>query len=131
MYGEAPPYGYVWGGSGGGRRSLFCVENAPDVWQGTVPYILGSHDAAWTFWSIIAEACLILEPKMQEIVDAAEVGGTGDPFVPGLSTAQRDALSALYRAGFPRGAERQLLRPMEVLCPVTWAWHEPSVVAAD
>jgi Tannase and feruloyl esterase len=131
MYGEPPAYGYVWGGSGGGRRSLFCVENAPDLWQGTVPYILGSHDAAWTFWSIIAEACLILEPKMQEIVDATEVGGAGDPFVPGLSTAQRDALSVLYRAGFPRGAERQLLRPMEVLCPVTWAWHEPTVVAAD
>ncbi len=33
-----------------------------------------------------------------------EPGGSGDPFA-GLSGAQRDALAAMYRAGFPRGAE--------------------------
>ena len=38
------------------------------------------------------------------MIDAVEPGGTGDPF-DGLTSEQRDALAALYRAGFPRGAE--------------------------
>ena len=41
---------------------------------------------------------------MADVIDAVEPGGSGDPFA-GLSTEQREALAAMYRAGFPRGAE--------------------------
>jgi hypothetical protein len=30
VYEEAPHHAYVWGGSGGGRRSPLCLENAPE-----------------------------------------------------------------------------------------------------
>src|SRR5690606_8181975 len=33
VYGSRPRYSYVWGGSGGGRRSPLCLENAPDVFD--------------------------------------------------------------------------------------------------
>ena len=41
---------------------------------------------------------------MADVIDAVEPGGHGDPFA-GLSTEQREALAAMYSAGFPRGAE--------------------------
>ncbi len=40
-YGEAPHHAYVWGGSGGGRRSPLCLENAPDAWDGALPFVGG------------------------------------------------------------------------------------------
>ncbi len=39
MYGEHRPYGYVFGGSGGGYRTMACIENTRGVWDGAVPYI--------------------------------------------------------------------------------------------
>jgi hypothetical protein len=104
MYGSAPHHGYVLGGSGGSARCLLCIENCPDVWQGAVPYIMG-HSTSWSLgFSVQAHAARVLGPRMADVIDAVEPGGTGDPFA-GLSGEQREALSAMYRAGFPRGAE--------------------------
>src|SRR6202034_3423539 len=41
VYGQAPHHSYVWGGSGGGRRSTWCLENAPDAWDGALPFVGG------------------------------------------------------------------------------------------
>ncbi|HXY92774.1 MAG TPA: hypothetical protein VEP49_09885, partial [Acidimicrobiia bacterium] len=49
-------------------------------------------------------AARVLGPQMADVIDAVEPGGSGDPFA-GLSSEQREALAAMYRAGFPRGAE--------------------------
>src|SRR2546428_9469457 len=38
MYGEAPHHSYVFGGSGGGIRSILCLENAGEIWDGAVPF---------------------------------------------------------------------------------------------
>ena len=104
MYGSAPHHGYVFGGSGGSARCLLCLENCPDVWQGAVPYIMG-HSTSWSLgFSVQAHAARVLGPQMAGVIDAVEPGGSGDPF-DGLSTRQREALAAMYRAGFPRGAE--------------------------
>src|SRR5690606_36507181 len=35
--GKAPHHAYIYGGSGGGRRSPMCLENAPDVYDGCMP----------------------------------------------------------------------------------------------
>jgi hypothetical protein len=43
IYGEAPAYAYVWGGSGGGRRSPGCLEYGPDVWDGALPFMGGGE----------------------------------------------------------------------------------------
>src|ERR1700728_1864633 len=34
IYGAPPHHSYVYGGSGGGRRSPLCIENAPGGWGG-------------------------------------------------------------------------------------------------
>jgi hypothetical protein len=104
MYGAAPHHGYVLGGSGGSARCLLCIENCPEVWQGAVPYIMG-HSTSWSLgFSVQAHAARVLGERMADVVDAVEPGGSGDPFA-GLSGEQREALTAMYRAGFPRGAE--------------------------
>jgi hypothetical protein len=105
-YLEAPHHSYVWGGSGGGLRSLACIENRPDVWDGDVSYVIGDAggspkafaQAAW--W-------LYCRDKRDQIIDAVEPGGSGDPFAE-LSDDQRSALATLYRTGWNRGAENQL-----------------------
>ena len=44
QYGEHRPYGYVFGGSGGAYRTVACIENGHDVWDGAVPYHPRDHD---------------------------------------------------------------------------------------
>ena len=45
VYGyEHSPYGYVYGGSGGGYRTIACVENT-NAFDGGAPYVIGSPHA--------------------------------------------------------------------------------------
>ena len=41
IYGCTRPFGYVFGGSGGGYKTMACVENT-DAWDGAAPYVIGS-----------------------------------------------------------------------------------------
>jgi Tannase and feruloyl esterase len=45
VYGAEPHHSYVWGGSGGGRRSPLVLENAPEVFDGALPF-MGGGDVA-------------------------------------------------------------------------------------
>src|SRR5690606_41379243 len=45
VYGKAPHHAYIYGGSGGGRRSPMCLENAPDVYDGCMPSTSGGEIA--------------------------------------------------------------------------------------
>ena len=42
MYGPHRPYGYTYGGSGGGFKTMAAAENTTGVWDGFVPYVIGS-----------------------------------------------------------------------------------------
>jgi hypothetical protein len=106
MYGSAPHHSYVWGASGGGLRTICCLENRPDVWDGGVAWAFGgmsgvSQTMAQAYW------WLYCRDRLDEISDATEPGGSGDPFAT-LDHDQRHALATVYRAGWPRGAENQL-----------------------
>jgi hypothetical protein len=114
MYGEAPHRGYVFGGSGGGSRSIYCLENRPDVYDGASPHVIWSSPLG-SNWSPVGYWWLHARGKLAEIVDAVEPGGSGNPFA-GLDVGEREALAALYRFGFPRGAESQLW----AFSPWTW-----------
>lgn len=111
MYGRPVHHCYVWGGSGGGVRSAYCLENAPDVYAGASPHVWwpsvrGTSGGAQP-WSAWANWWLYARGKRQQIMDATEPGGSGNAFAP-LTNDEREALSALYRRGYPRGAESQL-----------------------
>jgi hypothetical protein len=128
IYGEPPHHSYVFGGSGGGRRSPLCLENAPDAYDGAVPFMGGGEVAehgnnrfckgslAISFAPMF-NAQRILRDKLDDIVDATAPGGSGNPFV-GLDTHQREELAALYRLGYPRGDEFMIGQ----LMGQTWWW---------
>ena len=100
MYGEHRPYGYIFGGSGGSMKTLSGVENATDVWDGSVPFVMGNPMAMPNTFSSQAYALRILNDKFAAIVDAIEPGGSGDMYA-GLTTEQREVLAEVTRLGFP------------------------------
>ena len=100
MYGEHRPYGYAYGGSGGGYRTIGSAENTSGVWDGFVPYVIGSPMAIPNMFTVRMHAQRILRDRFDQIVDAVEPGGSGDMFE-GLDAEERDALTEVTRMGFP------------------------------
>jgi hypothetical protein len=100
MYGEHRPYGYAYGGSGGGYRTIGSAENTSDVWDGFVPYVIGSPMAIPNMFTVRMHAQRILRNRFDQIVDAMEPGGSGDMFED-LDEEERDALTEVTRMGFP------------------------------
>jgi hypothetical protein len=128
VYGAAPHHSYVFGGSGGGRRSPLCLENGPDAYDGAVPYMGGGDIALHGSTRRIKGAQVmsfasmfncqrILGTKLDDVIDAMAPGGSGDPFAT-LNTYQREELASLYRQGYPRGDEFMIGQPMGQ----TWLW---------
>ena len=103
MYGPHRTYGYLYGGSGGGYRTLGSMENTNGVWDGAVPFVLGSPMAAPNVFSIRMHAMRILKDKFPQIVDAMDAGGSGDPYS-GLNAEQAAALREVSRMGFPQSS---------------------------
>jgi hypothetical protein len=99
MYGSGRPYGYVYGGSGGGYKSTACVENT-SVWDGAVPFIHGSPVSIPNVFTVQAHALRILQDKFEAIVDAISPGGSGDMYA-GLNDEERAALLEVTNMGFP------------------------------
>jgi hypothetical protein len=106
VYGSAPHHSYIWGGSGGGLRSIACIENRPDVWDGDVSFAIGESSGS-SLPLTMAYWWLYCRHKLPEILDATEPGGQADPFE-SLTHDERQALAAVYRGGYPRGAENQM-----------------------
>ena len=100
MYGKHRPYGYVYGGSGGAFKTLGCVENIPDVWDGSIPFVHGTPVSIPHFFTVQAHAMRILGPRFPEIIDALDPGGSGDMNA-GLNEEERAALLEVTRFGFP------------------------------
>jgi hypothetical protein len=130
VYGSAPHHSYVWGGSGGGRRSPLVLENAPDVFDGALPFMGGGDVRPFPATEriqgaqVMSFACmfnvhrLLRDPaKSLRLIDAMQPGGSGDPFV-GLSSHEREELASLYKQGFPIGDEFMMFTPMGQI----WLW---------
>ncbi|MCZ9882821.1 hypothetical protein [Arthrobacter sp. B2a2-09] len=99
-FGDHRPYGYAFGGSGGGFRTIGGAENTAGVWDGVVPYVIGSPMAIPNVFTIRMHAQRILRDVLDQVVDAAEPGGSGDMF-DGLDPEEREALLEVTRMGFP------------------------------
>jgi hypothetical protein len=130
VYGRPPHHSYVWGGSGGGRRSPLCLENAPDVFDGALPFMGGGNVVPFpatervrsgqpiAFASMFNVARLLRHGDTPErLVDAMRPGGSGNPFE-GLDSHQREELVYLYEQGFPVGDEHMIFAPMGQI----WLW---------
>src|SRR4029450_11076950 len=104
MHRHPPPHVYVFGVSGGGMRSILCLERGEGTWDGAVPCAI-PHSGM--FYALAEHAARTLGDDLERVIDATDIGGHGAPFQ-GLSTEQAEVLTDLYRAGFARGAEFML-----------------------
>lgn len=129
IYGREPDYSYVWGGSGGGRRSPLCLEYCNGVYDGALPFMGGGNieehgtnsrvrsEQPVHFGAMFNVQRLLKDGKLEGVIDAMQPGGSGDPFA-GLTVHQRDELANLYRLGYPRGDEFMIAKPMGQI----WLW---------
>ena len=127
VYGAPPHHSYVWGGSGGARRSPLCLQYAPDVWDAALPFMGDANvDEHGNYrlikggggnFSAMFNVQRLLGPKLTGVVDAMQPGGSGNPFE-GLTTHQREELANLYRLGYPRGDEWVIGQPSGTI----WLW---------
>lgn len=100
MYGGKRPFGYIYGGSGGAYRTISAMENTRGVWDGAVPYVVGSTMAIPNVFTTRIRALRVLDKVFPQIVDAVEPGGSGDPYA-GLTPDQAAALREATAMGFP------------------------------
>lgn len=100
IYGGERPYGYCFGGSGGAYRTTGAMESTEGIWDGAVPFVLGSPISIPTTLVSRMFALRMLKDKMADIVDALEPGGSGDPYAT-LTTEQRQVLHEVSSLGFP------------------------------
>lgn len=100
MYGSHRTYGYAFGGSGGAYRTIGGIENTEGVWDGVVPYVVGSPMAIPNVFSVRMHAMRVLKDKLPHIIDAVEPGGSGDMYA-GLNDEETEALREVTKMGFP------------------------------
>jgi hypothetical protein len=99
MYGQHRTYGYCFGGSGGAYRTIGGLENTEGVWDGAVPFVVGSPMAIPNVFSIRMHAMRVLKDKLPQIADAVDAGG-GDMYA-GLNAEEKETLIEVTKMGFP------------------------------
>jgi hypothetical protein len=102
IYGNQRPYGYLYGGSGGAFQTISGAENSLGVWDGFVPYVMGSPNSIPGVMTVRIHALRVLRirDKFPAVMDAIDPGGSGNPYA-GLNEEERDALGEATRLGFP------------------------------
>ncbi|MDO4285470.1 MAG: hypothetical protein Q4C60_09055 [Eubacteriales bacterium] len=99
IYGGTRPYGYVFGGSGGGYKTMACIENT-DAWDGAVPYVIGSPYSLPNTITLHAQGQRVLRHVFGKIVDALDAGGSGDMYG-GLTPDEAAMLREITLMGYP------------------------------
>lgn len=99
-YGDHHPYGYAYGGSGGGYRTIGGAESTEGVWDGFVPYVIGSPMAIPNVFAVRMHAQRVLRHSLDRIADAADAGSP-HAVEDGLTEDERAALAEVTRMGFP------------------------------
>lgn len=93
------PFGYVYGGSGGGYKTMACIENT-NAWDGACPYVIGSPVSLPNTITMHVQGQRRLRHVFDKIVDALDVGGSMDPYK-GLDDHEASMLKELTQMGFP------------------------------
>ncbi len=102
IYGAHRPFGYLFGGSGGSVQVKGAAEGTSGIWDGFLPFVLGTSDLLPCMFTIRQHAMRILRQrnKFPEIMDAINPGGSGDPYA-GLEEEEAGALREATLLGFP------------------------------
>ncbi len=102
IYGEHRIYGYLFGGSGGSYQTIGSAENTSGVWDGFVPFVIGTPNSIPSMFTVRMHALRILNQrnKFPAIMDAINPGGSGDPYTE-LNSEERAALKEAELMGFP------------------------------
>lgn len=102
LHGEHRPYGYLYGGSGGAYQTLGGAEHTSGVWDGFMPFVLGSSSSVPSYWTVRLNALRVLRESdaFQAVMDALDPGGSGDPYA-GLNEEPRTALREATLMGYP------------------------------
>lgn len=108
LYDSQRPYGYAFGGSGGGFRTVAGMENTQGVWDGAVPFVLGSPMALPNVFTIRTYAMRVLGDDLPQIADRLDVGASQSPY-DDLTQEQQQVLKEATQMGFP---------------PAGWQLHE-------
>ena len=99
IYGCSRPIGIVFGGSGGGYKTMACIENT-DAWDGAVPFVIGSPASLPNTITMHAQGQRVLRNCFGKIVDNLDAGGSGDMY-DGLNETESAMLRELTDMGFP------------------------------
>jgi hypothetical protein len=104
IYGyEHRPYGYYYGGSGGGYMSITNAEHTIGIWDGVLPFVMGHPLAIPGNFTARLHALRVLRTrnKWPEVVDAIDPGGSGNPYAT-LNAVEAAALREATLLGFPQ-----------------------------
>ncbi len=99
IYACGRPYGYVYGGSGGGYKTMACIENTR-TWDGAAPYVIGSPYSLPNTITMHVQGQRVLRGCFGKILDALDAGGSGDPYKE-LAPDEARMLRELTAMGFP------------------------------
>jgi len=103
LFGEHRPFGYIFGGSGGGFKTIACVQNTEGIWDGSVPFVIGSPMSIPNMFTVRVHAMRLLRNKWDAIIDALEPGGSGDVYAV-LNDEEAAAYREATHMGFPAKA---------------------------
>ena len=99
IYGGSRPVGIVFGGSGGGYKTMACIENT-DAWEGAVPFVIGSPASLPNTITMHAQGQRVLRNCFGRIIDNLEPGGSENMY-DGLNEMEAAMLRELTDMGFP------------------------------
>ena len=98
-YGCKRPYGYAYGGSGGGYKTMTCAEFS-DCFDGVIPHVIGSPVSLPNTITMHVQGQRVLRNAFSGIVDALEPGGSGNIYE-NLTESEASMLKELTLMGFP------------------------------
>lgn len=98
LFGEHKVYGFAFGGSGGGYKTMSCLENT-NAFDGGIPFVIGSPVSLPNCLTVWAHGARLLRHCWERIVDAAEPGG--HDIYDGLNAEEAAALRELICIGVP------------------------------
>ena len=99
IYGEHRVYGYVTGGSGGGYKTMSCIENT-SAFDGALPYVIGSPMSLPNCLTVFAHGMRMLRHSYDKLPGIFEPGGSGDIYSD-LTEEESDAIREMISIGVP------------------------------